>query len=468
MAQNSRSDGQSSAADGGSENPLKARAEAQKAARKGAKAKAGRTGGAPKSAAHARANAARSGGGRALALAWGLSLALVAGGAVALQLSYAPNPEPAAPSADETAAEASAPTAQAPAADPAAAPDAGSGGPQDPADGAGEDGTEPAATAEPDEPSVSDETQADGTSQEADAGNDGPDPSPRADGQGDMGVEASSDQDARVPAFDAAPFPDPKYLDTGRYEGLPRVADNTSTPFERYSKTRTAVDQPAVAVVVTKLGLKAQVSQQAIESLPAAVTFALSPYAQDPQKWADRAHADGHELLLMVPMEPQDYPRNDPGPDTLKVEAATAENIQSLHAVMDAFGGYMGVINHMGSRFTASRDAVRPILKEVGSRGLMFLDARVTSYSAAGRMAKEFAMPYAVNNRFIDATVSADAIDDKFADLATIAKNNGVAVGIAEPLPVTLERIQYWRGRLAADGVALVPLSAVSGRQNVQ
>jgi polysaccharide deacetylase 2 family uncharacterized protein YibQ len=47
------------------------------------------------------------------------------------------------------------------------------------------------------------------------------------------------------------------------------------------------------------------------------VSFALAPYGTDLEKLAERARADQHELLLQVPMEPFDYPDNDPGPQTL-------------------------------------------------------------------------------------------------------------------------------------------------------
>ena len=47
------------------------------------------------------------------------------------------------------------------------------------------------------------------------------------------------------------------------------------------------------------------------------MTFAFTPYGAEVDSLATKARADGHELLLQAPMEPFDYPDNDPGPQTL-------------------------------------------------------------------------------------------------------------------------------------------------------
>ncbi len=44
------------------------------------------------------------------------------------------------------------------------------------------------------------------------------------------------------------------------------------------------------------------------------------------------ARSGGHEILLEVPLEPFDYPENDPGPDTLLTGQAPRDNLeQALH-----------------------------------------------------------------------------------------------------------------------------------------
>ncbi len=76
-------------------------------------------------------------------------------------------------------------------------------------------------------------------------------------------------------------------------------------------------DAPRIAIVIGGVGISASGTADAFAKLPAPVTFAFAPYGADLDKLAEHARAEGHEVLLQVPMEPFDYPDNDPGPQTL-------------------------------------------------------------------------------------------------------------------------------------------------------
>ena len=91
--------------------------------------------------------------------------------------------------------------------------------------------------------------------------------------------------------------------------------------------------------------------------LPGAVTFAFQPYGPDVEALATKARADGHELLLQTPMEPFDYPDNDPGPQTLLTTLPAEQNLDRLTWLMSRFQGYVGIANQMGARFTSSEAA---------------------------------------------------------------------------------------------------------------
>ena len=62
----------------------------------------------------------------------------------------------------------------------------------------------------------------------------------------------------------------------------------------------------------------------------------MAPYGDDLESLAERARAGKHELLLQVPMEPFDYPSNDPGPRTLLTSLTATQNIDRLHWLMAA------------------------------------------------------------------------------------------------------------------------------------
>ena len=66
----------------------------------------------------------------------------------------------------------------------------------------------------------------------------------------------------------------------------------------------------------------------------------------------ERARTEDHEVLLQAPMEPFDYPDNDPGPQTLLTSLTPDQNIDRLHWQMSRFQGYVGILSYMGARFT--------------------------------------------------------------------------------------------------------------------
>ena len=107
----------------------------------------------------------------------------------------------------------------------------------------------------------------------------------------------------------------------------------------------------SVGLIIGGLGLNAKATREAIESLPPEVTLSFVPYADGLQGWIDMARAAGHEVLLEAPMEPKDYPDNDPGPYTLMADGQPPETTQRLDWLLSRATGYFGVTNYLGSKF---------------------------------------------------------------------------------------------------------------------
>jgi len=224
-------------------------------------------------------------------------------------------------------------------------------------------------------------------------------------------------------------------------------------------------ERPRIAVVVYRLGMSKVETDAAVQHLPATVTLAFSPYARGLSDWIGTARAAGHEVLVQVPMEPLDYPVNDPGPLALLTSAAPRENEANLERVLAMSDGALGLMNLMGARYSASAAHMRPVLEATKRRGLVYVDVREGSDSVAGRLARELGAPAAHVNRVLDAEASRLAIDLRLGELEQIARAEGAAVGAGYPFPVTIERILRWAATLEAKGLVLAPLSAVVDRQ---
>ncbi len=278
----------------------------------------------------------------------------------------------------------------------------------------------------------------------------------------------------RVPddvSLSLAPAPDPRLVDRTRAGALPRIGQDGAKPLDVYARPATGLPDGAapagrVAIVVGGLGISAAGTRDAIARLPPAVTLAFAPYGQDLDGMAARARSDGHEIMLQVPMEPFDYPDSDPGPHTLTAAARPADNIEHLHWAMGRFPGYVGIVNYMGGKLTADEKALSPVLREIGARGLAFLDDGSSARSVATGFKGE--TPVRRADGVVDGIGRADAIDKALERLEAAARGGGVAIGTATALPLSLDRIERWAKGLEARGILLVPASTAfrSERRN--
>ena len=254
---------------------------------------------------------------------------------------------------------------------------------------------------------------------------------------------------------------DTRLLEKSRHGMIPAIADGVK-PFTVYAAEADrakAARMPIVAIVVAGLGVGAAKTSDAIMKLPAAVTLAFTPYGSDPGKLAERARAQHHEILLQVPMEPFDYPDNDPGPQTLLTTLTPEQNIDRLYWHLSRFQGYAGIANFMGARFVVSDAVMQPILREAAKRGLGYLDDGAAPRSVAAALAVGQSVPFAKADLSIDAVPTAVEIDRALAKLEALAKERGMAVGIASALPISIERIGAWTKALESRGIMLAPLT---------
>jgi uncharacterized protein len=254
---------------------------------------------------------------------------------------------------------------------------------------------------------------------------------------------------------------DQRLLENGRYGMIPVVADGLK-PFTAYAADADrikAAKMSTISIVIGGLGVGAAKTTDAIMKLPPAVTLAFTPYGSDPGKLADRARAQRHEILLQIPMEPYDYPDNDPGPQTLLATVAPEQNLDRLFWHLARLQGYAGVANFMGARFVATDAAMQPIIREAAKRGLGYFDDGSAPRSVAAALAGSQAMPFAKGDVTIDAVPTSGEIDHALAKLEGIAKERGYAVGTASALPISIERIGAWVKTLEAHGIMLVPLT---------
>ncbi|MGF1640148.1 MAG: divergent polysaccharide deacetylase family protein [Rhodospirillales bacterium] len=240
----------------------------------------------------------------------------------------------------------------------------------------------------------------------------------------------------------------------------PSVDPSASPPWRRYAVASTAVDDgPRVVVVLDDLGLDRRRTLRAI-GLRGPLTLSFLPYADGLAEQTRAAREAGHELLMHVGMEPVGETA-DPGPGALRVGSPAAEIRRLLDGHLDRFAGYVGINNHMGSRFTADVEGMTAVMAVLKDRGLLFLDSLTSSRSVGTAAARRARVPVIERDVFLDNIDDPAAIGDRLAALEGLARRKGHAVAIGHPRDATLEALRGWLETLNEKGLVLVPLSAV-------
>jgi polysaccharide deacetylase 2 family uncharacterized protein YibQ len=291
-------------------------------------------------------------------------------------------------------------------------------------------------------------------------------------------LPAPAEAQAQISAADAAaktapasesgtialpPVPVEGVVEESQYGPLPKVASDGRRPAEIYARpspyaVKAGTGEPArVAVLVNGLGLPDSPAGEVLDGLPAQVSVAYGAYARSAQEWVTKARADGHEVLLQIPLEPENYPTVDPGPHTLLTTLPPEENLKRLQWLMSRYTGYVGVTNHMGAKFEATQASVLPVLEELKRRGLIYVDDGTAKGSAVGEIANVLGADYSVANVQLDAGPS---LAKALTQLEAAARERGAAIGVTKAKAGTSKQIAEWADTLEKRGLVLVPVSA--------
>jgi polysaccharide deacetylase 2 family uncharacterized protein YibQ len=258
--------------------------------------------------------------------------------------------------------------------------------------------------------------------------------------------------------------PDPALLqpvEPGATNFLPRIAADGRMPMRVYAAYFDPnLKEPKLGLMLAGVGLNQVDSEAAIRTLPGGITLAFSPYAQNVGQLLDAARKARHEFLVSIPMEPQGFALNDPGPEALMTNLTPDDNHQRLEWVLSRFAGYVGATGALGrmrgERFAALPEEMNPVLQELAQRGLLYIDPR------PGSTRQPLAWSRTVDVVIDEPSSNPIDIDNKLAELARLAREKGSALGLATVVrPVTIQHVLAWTDWLPANGFALAPVSAL-------
>jgi len=241
-----------------------------------------------------------------------------------------------------------------------------------------------------------------------------------------------------------------------------------AVPLWRQNAVPVSIDftRPMIAIVIDDVGINQPRSQRAI-ALPGRLTIAFIPYGYNLPSLVGTARENGHEVLVHLPTEPMS-PDVDPGPNALLTSLSLAEIKRRIDWNLSQFDGYVGLNNHMGSKFTAWTPGMELLIRETKARGMLFLDSITTQDSVGFRLARAVGVPNAIRDVFLDHDQRPEAIARQLRRTEGVAQSRGYAIAIGHPHDETLDELDIWLETVESRGFQLVPISAIVRRNYPQ
>ena len=262
-------------------------------------------------------------------------------------------------------------------------------------------------------------------------------------------------------------FPGPKIKGkrSSQYSSLqnkemPRTISSILPNWRKFSVSAEIIqDKPMIAIVIDDMGIDKKRSADAIE-LRAPLTLSFLTYATNLERQTEMARLNGHELMLHVSMEPGSD-KIDPGPNALLTSLDEKELRRRLNWGFGRFSKYVGINNHMGSKFTSNVKLMRIVIEEIKRRGLLFLDSRTSGKTVGAKLARELGVPVVERNIFLDHENDKDAVNTQLALVEKIARRSGAVIAIGHPRDATIKALRDWLKDVESRGFQLVPITSI-------
>lgn len=248
-------------------------------------------------------------------------------------------------------------------------------------------------------------------------------------------------------------------------EKAPEVAKPVHKPYSTSTPVLPPVKPPkvagtgVVAIIIDDMGSSvSEVSKLMNIGVP--LTFSVIPGLRQAREVALSAHDRGYEVMLHIPMEPQDYPRRRLEDNGLLLSYDDSEIESRVRGFMNVIPHAIGANNHMGSRFTEHRGKMGIVLKVLKGHGMFFVDSVTTSKSVGSSLAREMGVRTTARTApFLDNSEDVAAIKQQLASLSKLAVKRGSAVGICHPHAATIRALAEELPVMRKNGIRFVYVS---------
>ncbi len=261
--------------------------------------------------------------------------------------------------------------------------------------------------------------------------------------------------------FALTPAPIPGYFVETASGKMPIKQSASQTPFTAYKRPYPFnIKPPFLSVVIDDFGLSTNNSTQAIKDLPPSVSYILSPYSADTQKWVDDARKNGHEVWLKLPVENKEFPQRDPGAKGLLTRVSLEYNQDRLKWILSSTTGYAGIAAYTDHTLASASTMFKNVARDIFDRGLGFFELNTTEQSFFAPIAEDSNIPMISNPAIItDFNLDNPAVKNIKSNIT----NNGGAIIVVTPTPQNITALKTWLETINNEAViSQIPLSAIA------
>jgi polysaccharide deacetylase 2 family uncharacterized protein YibQ len=193
------------------------------------------------------------------------------------------------------------------------------------------------------------------------------------------------------------------------------------------------------------------------------ITFAILPHAPYAREAALLAYRDGSEVMLHLPMEPKNGEQYSLEKNTVLTGMGSKQIQKILKDALEQVPHVRGINNHMGSKATEDPQVMEALMQVLKKEGLYFIDSNTSFQTLGPEMARKAGVASRRNDQFIDREKKIEAIKNAIRLAMRKAKQEGRAVAIGHPHPLTARAIKEMISEIEKEGIRLVFASEVVG-----
>jgi len=195
------------------------------------------------------------------------------------------------------------------------------------------------------------------------------------------------------------------------------------------------------------------------------LTGAVLPRLPSSKEWGKRLGGKRHDVLVQIPMEPEGYPKRDPGPGAVLVDMPAGQIQRTVRRHLDDMPGAIGATSAMGAMALADGAAMGAVMAELERADAFWLDARVVPTSVAAERASEAGVITFRVDQTLEAPGRRDAqvkaVSRLLEDAVALARRRGYAIVLVHPDRPGLDVLRREIPKLRRSGVRFEPISTL-------